>query len=84
MQATAQLDIQPVTTERFEDLAALFRTGLARVCWDMEPRQTAAEDAACRGCWPTTRANRSGGCRSASEATTHASCSRGPYHRWTT
>ena len=51
MQGAHQLDIQQVTAERFEDLAALFRTGLARVCWDMEPRQTAAEDAACRRRW---------------------------------
>jgi GNAT superfamily N-acetyltransferase len=51
MQATGQLDIQPVTIQRFDDLAELFRTGLARVGWDMEPRQTAAEDAACRRRW---------------------------------
>ena len=42
MHVDHQLDIQPLTAERFEDLAALFHTGLARVCWDMEPRQTAA------------------------------------------
>jgi hypothetical protein len=51
MQAAPQLDMQPVTIRRFEDLAGLFRTGLARVCWDMEPRQTAAEDVACRRRW---------------------------------
>jgi GNAT superfamily N-acetyltransferase len=65
MQATPQLDIQPVTTERFEDLAALFRTGLARVCWDMEPRQTAAEDAACRRGWRAHGISRKDGRRQA-------------------
>jgi GNAT superfamily N-acetyltransferase len=65
MQPTPQLDIQPVTTERFEDLAALFRTGLARVCWDMEPRQTAAEDAACRRRWRAAGISRKEGRRQA-------------------
>jgi GNAT superfamily N-acetyltransferase len=65
MQATPQLDIQPVTTERFEDLAALFRTGLTRVCWDMEPRQTAAEDTACRRRWRAQGISRKDGRRQA-------------------
>jgi GNAT superfamily N-acetyltransferase len=54
-----------VTAERFEDLAALFRTGLARVCWDMEPRQTAAEDAACRRRWRADGVSRKDGRRRA-------------------
>jgi GNAT superfamily N-acetyltransferase len=61
MQATPQLDIEPVTAERFEDLAALFHTGLARVCWDMEPRQTAAEDTACRRRWRAVGISRKDG-----------------------
>lgn len=61
MQAAPQLDIQPVTIQRFEDLAGLFRTGLARVCWDMEPRQTAAEDAACRRRWRADGISRKAG-----------------------
>jgi hypothetical protein len=65
MQAAHQLDIQQVTAERFEDLAALFRTGLARVCWDMEPRQTAAEDAACRRRWRAEGISRKDGRRQA-------------------
>ena len=65
MQAAHQLDIQQVTAERFEDLAALFRTGLARVCWDMEPRQTAAEDAACRRRWRVEGISRKDGRRQA-------------------
>jgi GNAT superfamily N-acetyltransferase len=65
MQATPQLDIQPVDTERFEDLAALFRTGLTRVCWDMEPRQTATEDAACRQRWRAQGISRKDGRRQA-------------------
>ena len=65
MQATPQLDIQSVTAERFEDLAALFRTGLARVCWDMEPRQIAAEDTACRQRWRAQGISRKDGRRQA-------------------
>ena len=65
MQGAHQLDIQQVTAERFEDLAALFRTGLARVCWDMEPRQTAAEDAACRRRWRAEGISRKDGRRQA-------------------
>jgi GNAT superfamily N-acetyltransferase len=65
MQAAQQLNIQPVTAERFEDLAALFRTGLARACWDMEPRQTAAEDAACRRRWRADGVSRKDGRRRA-------------------
>jgi GNAT superfamily N-acetyltransferase len=45
MQAAHLLDLQPVTVERFEHLAALFATGLPRACWHMEPRVTAAEEA---------------------------------------
>jgi hypothetical protein len=37
MHVDHQLDIQPVTAERFEDLAALFHTGLARVCVESHP-----------------------------------------------
>ena len=65
MHVDHQLDIQPVTAERFEDLAALFHTGLARVCWDMEPRQTAAEDAACRRRWRAEGISRKDGRRQA-------------------
>jgi hypothetical protein len=111
MQAAKQLNVQPVTAERFEDLAALFHTGLARSAgtWshDRQPRRTQPAGSAgapkaspertavarrfkpcspkptCQGCWPTVTAIRSVGCRSAREATTHASSSRGPCHRWT-
>jgi GNAT superfamily N-acetyltransferase len=65
MPATQQLDIQPVTAERFEDPAALFHTGLARVCWDMEPRQTTAEDTACRQRWRAEGISRKDGRRQA-------------------
>jgi bifunctional DNase/RNase len=65
MHVDHQLNIQPVTAERFEDLAALFHTGLARVCWDMEPRQTAAEDAACRRRWRAEGISRKDGRRQA-------------------
>jgi|SRR5215211_2525331 GNAT superfamily N-acetyltransferase len=68
MQVAHQLDVQPVTAERFEDLAALFHTGLARVCWDMEPRQTTAEDAACRQRWRAEGISRKDGRRQAFQA----------------
>jgi GNAT superfamily N-acetyltransferase len=45
------LAIRPVTSERMDQLAALFRTGEPGGCWDMEPRLTPAEDRACIRRW---------------------------------
>jgi GNAT superfamily N-acetyltransferase len=47
----AALDIVPVTSERIDALAALFRTGEPAGCWDMEPRTAPAEARACQRRW---------------------------------
>jgi hypothetical protein len=59
------LAILPVTSERMDQLAALFRTGEPGGCWDMEPRLTPAQDRACIRRWQIedTRArSAAGGC----------------------
>lgn len=49
--AKLKLNIVPVTAERMDALAALFRTGEPAGCWDMAPRTSPAEARACQRRW---------------------------------
>ncbi len=49
--AVAGLQVVPVTRDRLEDLAELFRGSEAATCWDMVPRTTAGEERTCVSSW---------------------------------
>lgn len=46
-----RVHVVPVTRDRLEDLAELFRGSEAATCWDMVPRTTAAEERTCVSSW---------------------------------